>query len=300
MAGAGLRDLGFIAVASASNTAAESRRMADTEPFRIEVQGPDLPSHPGLYGAAEARCHSDPGRPRLESCYAYPSIGVVVSGRFDYRSPIGAATVRPGMILLGNAREEFTYRYLDEAGVRRAVVAIDEGLLSEVANDCRCKAPAFPVAALTASRAATPLYAMARRLAATEASDEEAVVRLVAACLKVGSREGPASPADQGRVREVAALIDARPADTLSLSQMAGLAGLSRYHFIRAFRVATGETPRQYQIAARLRLAADRLMDTREPITGIALDVGFNDISHFNATFRRAFGMCPRAWRQAA
>lgn len=106
--------------------------------------------------------------------------------------------------------------------------------------------------------------------------------------------------AEARRVRDVAAVIDARPAEALSLSDLAGLAGLSRYHFIRAFRAATGETPRQYQIAARLRAAADRLVDTRAPITEIALDVGFNDISHFNATFRRAFGTSPRAWRRAA
>lgn len=274
--------------------------MAASEPFRIEVHGPDLPSHAGLYGAGEARCHSDPGRPRLESCYAFPSIGVIVSGRFDYQSGIGAASARPGVVLLGNAGEEFAYRYLDGEGVRRAVVAVDAGLLSEVANDCRLKSPAFPVAALMAGRMATPLYAAARRLAAGEAADEEGAVRLVAACLRAGARAAPPSLGDQARVREVAALIDARPADALSLSEMAAMAGLSRYHFIRAFRAATGETPRQYQIAARLREAADRLVDTRAPITEIAFDVGFNDISHFNATFRRAFGASPRAWRRAA
>lgn len=274
--------------------------MGETAPFRIEMHGPELPSQRGLYGAGEARCRSDPDRPRLESCYAFASIGVIVSGRFEYRSPIGAASLQPGMVLLGNAREAFDYRYLDAAGVRRAVVALDEGLLSEVANDCRCKTPAFPMAALNAGRAATPLYAMARRLAVSEAPDEEAVVRLAAACLRAGSRLSPPPVSDHARVRDVAALIDARPAETLSLSYLAGLAGLSRYHFIRAFRAVTGETPRQYQIAARLRAAADRLVDTRAPITEIAFDVGFNDISHFNATFRRAFGVSPRTWRKAA
>jgi len=274
--------------------------MPATGPFRIEVSGADLPSHPGLYGAGEARCRSDPGVDRLESCYAHPSIGVIVSGRFDYRSPIGAAEAQPGVILFGNAGEEFTYRYRDDAGVRRSVVALDETLLAEVANDCRCKAAVFPVAALRASRAATPLYAAVRRLACAGEPDEEAVIRLVAAALKAGARAPEAAQADQRRVREVAGLIDANPAEAISLSQMAGLAGLSRYHFIRAFRAATGETPRQYLIAARLRAAADRLVDTREPITAIALDVGFNDISHFNATFRRAFGVSPRTWRRAA
>jgi AraC family transcriptional regulator len=270
------------------------------EPFRIEVHGPELPSHPGLYGAGETRCHSDPGRHRLESCYAFASIGVIVSGRFEYRSPIGEAAAQPGVVLVGNAGQEFDYRYLDEAGVRRAVLAVDPGLLAEVANDCRRPTAAFPIAAFRAGRIATPLYAAVRRLAVSDAPDEEAVIRLLAACLKAGARLGPPPAADARRVREVAAVIDARPADALSLSELAGLAGLSRYHFIRAFRAATGETPRQYQIAARLRAAADRLVDTRAPITEIALDVGFNDISHFNATFRRAFGTSPSAWRSAA
>lgn len=271
-----------------------------SEAFRIEVLGPDLPSHPGLYGAGEARCRSNPAARRLESRYAHASIGVIVSGQFDYRSPIGAAEARPGVVLFGNAGQDFTYRYLDEAGVRRIVVALDKDLMAEVADDCRCKEAAFPLAGLRASRAAMPLYAAVRRLASGREPDEEAAIRLIAAAFKALSRTvGPVGP-DKRRVREVASLIDAHPAEPLSLTQMATMAGLSRYHFIRAFHVATGETPRQYQIAARLRAAADRLMDTREPITTIALDVGFNDISHFNATFRRAFGASPRTFRQAA
>ena len=268
--------------------------------FRIEVQGPDLPSHPGLYGAGEARCHSDPGARRVESCYAHPSIGVVVSGQFDYRSPIGVAEARPGVLLFGNADEEFNYRYLDAAGVRRVVVALDRDLVAEVADDCRCKAAAFPMAGLRAGRATTGLYAAVRRLASGREADEEAAIRLIAASFKALHRIEAPPVTDHRRVREVAALIDAQPAEPMSLGEMAAAADLSRYHFIRAFKAATGETPRQYQIAARLRAAADRLMDTREPVTTIALDVGFNDISHFNATFRRAFGASPRTFRRAA
>ncbi|MBU1375696.1 MAG: AraC family transcriptional regulator [Alphaproteobacteria bacterium] len=268
--------------------------------FRIEVQGPELRSHPGLYGAGEARCHSDPAARRLESCYAHSSIGVVVSGQFDYRSPIGAADARPGVVLFGNAGEDFTYRYLDDAGVRRVVVALDTALLAEVADDCRCKDAVFPVAGLRATRAATPLYAAVRRLASGREPDEEAAIRLIAAAFKALSRTAKSAGPEPRRVRDVVSLLDAHPAEPLSLGQMAAIAGLSRYHFIRAFHAATGETPRQYQIAARLRAAADRLMDTREPITTIAFDVGFNDISHFNATFRRAFGTSPRSFRRAA
>jgi len=268
--------------------------------FRIEVAGPELPSHAGLYGAGHTRCHSTPFDGRRESQYACPSIGVVVSGRFDYRSPIGVAEARPGTLLLGNAGEEFEYSYLDTCGVRRSVVALDEGLLAEVANDVGCDAAAFSVAGLSAGRATAPLYAAVRRLASVDRPDEEAVVRLTGAALRPGRRLRPISNGERHRVRDVATLIDADYAEPLSLCEMATLAGLSRYHFIRAFRSVTGETPRQYLIGARLRAAADRLLDTRESVTEIAFGVGFNDVSHFNATFRTAFGASPRTFRRAA
>lgn len=268
--------------------------------FRIETDGPDLASQSGLYGAGEARCFSDPARGPVESSYAFASIGVVVAGRFDYASPIGPAEARPGTVLLGNAGEDFTYRYRDVAGVRRSVVALDARLLAEVANDVQLARAAFPVASLPASRATAPVYAAIRRLAAAREPDEETLVRVLAACLKAGTIADPAALPAARRIREVAALIDEQPGEPLSLSDLAGLACLSRYHFIRAFRATTGETPRQYQIAARLRAAADRLVDTKAPITQIAFDAGFNDLSHFNATFRRTFGASPRAWRSAA
>lgn len=270
-----------------------------TAPYRIEAHGPDLPSHPGLYGAGEARCHSSPEVGRLESCYADAAIGVVVSGRFDYHSPIGRTEARPGTVLLGNAGEGFDYRYRDAAGVRRSVVALDGGLLAEVANDCGHADAAFAVAGLEGGRATVPLYAAIRRLAAQARPCEEVVIRVAAAALGV-RRAPPVAAAERRRVRDVAARLDAACADEISLGEMARLAGLSRYHFIRAFRAVTGETPRQYLIGARLRAAADRLADTCEPVTQIALAVGFNDLSHFNATFRRAFGMAPREWRRAA
>lgn len=268
--------------------------------FRIEVAGPELPSQAGLYGAGHTRCHSTPFDGRRESQYACPSIGVVVSGRFDYRSPIGMAEARPGTLLLGNAGEEFDYSYLDTCGVRRSVVALDEGLLAEVANDVGCDAAAFSIAGLSAGRATAPLYAAVRRLASVDRPDEEAVVRLTGAALRPGRRLRPISNGERHRVRDVAALIDSDYAEPLSLCEMAALAGLSRYHFIRAFRSVTGETPRQYLIGARLRAAADRLLDTRESVTDIAFGVGFNDVSHFNATFRTAFGASPRTFRRAA
>ena len=59
-------------------------------------------------------------------------------------------------------------------------------------------------------------------------------------------------------------------------------------------------TPHQWLMRARLREAARRLGDTREPVTGIALDAGFEDLSNFIRSFHAEFGVSPQRYRLAA
>lgn len=103
---------------------------------------------------------------------------------------------------------------------------------------------------------------------------------------------GPAA-----RIAEVVLYLEGHYAEPCSLQSLAGKAGLSRFHFVRRFRSVTGTSPHQYLIAVRLRAAAERLLSSADPITAIALDVGFNDLSNFNLHFRRNFGMPPTRWR---
>jgi AraC-like DNA-binding protein len=78
---------------------------------------------------------------------------------------------------------------------------------------------------------------------------------------------------------------------------MANLARLSPCYFLRVFRTVTGQSPTQYVMNARLRAAANDLLTTRAPVSEIALRTGFNDISHFNSSFRSVFGRSPTHWR---
>ena len=84
-------------------------------------------------------------------------------------------------------------------------------------------------------------------------------------------------------------------------SLMAGALGLAALpacaEDVISFRIVTGVTPHQWIIRARLRDAATRLLRSDEPITDIALDVGFDDLSNFIRGFRREFGLSPRSYR---
>jgi AraC family transcriptional regulator len=61
-----------------------------------------------------------------------------------------------------------------------------------------------------------------------------------------------------------------------------------------------GVTPHQYLVRSRLRRAARLLADDARPITDVAFDVGFGDLSNFVRTFHRAAGVSPRRFRRAA
>jgi AraC family transcriptional regulator len=82
----------------------------------------------------------------------------------------------------------------------------------------------------------------------------------------------------------------------LSLSDIARAAGMSLYHFAKAFRQATGRTPHQYLTAQRLLRARALLHDSRLSIGEIARSVGLTH-SHFTVVFTRQLRMTPSKFR---
>jgi AraC-like DNA-binding protein len=99
---------------------------------------------------------------------------------------------------------------------------------------------------------------------------------------------------------QAALWIDAHSSEPIKLERAAQQVGLSPYHFLRLFAKVLGVTPHQYLVRSRLRQAARLLADESLSVTGIALDVGFADLSNFVRTFRRAAGVSPSSFRRAA
>ena len=110
----------------------------------------------------------------------------------------------------------------------------------------------------------------------------------------------PAKARDRRRAVETALWIDANSHQQIDLERAAAEAGISPFHFLRLFANVLGVTPHQYLLRSRLRHAARLLADDGLPITEIAYDVGFGDLSNFVRTFHRAAGVSPRRFREAA
>mgnify|MGYP006266269379 CR=1 FL=1 len=86
--------------------------------------------------------------------------------------------------------------------------------------------------------------------------------------------------------------------EALDLDTLAQVACLSKYHFIRLFKEAFGETPRQYLIARRLERASSLLIHSHLTFHEICQEVGLKDSSSFGRLFKRNFGATPHLYRQ--
>src|SRR5580704_11888834 len=111
---------------------------------------------------------------------------------------------------------------------------------------------------------------------------------------------GPAKARDRRRAVETALWIDENSHREIDLEQAAARAELSPFHFLRLFSGVLGVTPHQYLVRSRLRHAARLLADDDRPITDVAYDVGFADLSNFVRTFHRAAVVSPRKFRAAS
>jgi AraC family transcriptional regulator len=101
------------------------------------------------------------------------------------------------------------------------------------------------------------------------------------------------------QLRRVKEFIGAQISDEITISDLAAVAGLSHYHFIKAFKDAVGLPPYQYVLSERIRRARGLLSSYPDLSLGdVALAVGFSDASQLNRIFRKFVGVTPTAFRR--
>lgn len=85
--------------------------------------------------------------------------------------------------------------------------------------------------------------------------------------------------------------------DNISIDDLAKVLGMNKFHFLNEFKKVMNITPYQYLISKRVEKAKDLLQNTDRTLVDIALDLGFNDSSHFTRTFKKYTHQTPRHYK---
>jgi AraC family transcriptional regulator len=122
--------------------------------------------------------------------------------------------------------------------------------------------------------------------------------------LRHAGAPGPsgAKPARGGlttrQLRRVREFIDAEISNEIAISDLATVARLSQFHFIRAFKDSVGQSPYQYVLSERIRRAKGLLSKHEFSLSDVALATGFSGPSQLNRVFRKFVGVTPAAFRR--
>ncbi len=256
---------------------------------------------------ADVICTSGPRERSFEEQHSSACIAAVTEGTFQYRGTQGTAVLAPGALLLGNHRHCFVCGHEHSAGDRCVSFHFTPEFIESVAASVPgVRRFDFTVPSLPPVPELLPIIAAAEvaRHDADNTELEELALRVAGTVLMLlaGARNRGQTlrPRDERRIAAALRQIEMQAHRPLSLIELARTAAMSPYHFLRTFRGVVGTTPHQFILHTRIRRAAVRLRRTRDSISAIAFDAGFNDLSTFNRYFRRIMMQSPGAYRGQA
>jgi len=263
------------------------------------------PLQHGPITVVDCRCTAGPAdRPFVEH-HNQHTVAYVRRGTFGYRHHGRSFELVAGSILVGHPGDEFMCTHDHAHGDE----CLSFHLQAHVAEYLGAGAEMWRVGSVPPLSELMVLGELAQAAAEQRSDvglDEAALLfaarftELVLDC-KRGAPQARA--ADRRRAVETALWIDDNSQAAIDLEKASGQAGLSPFHFLRLFTRVLGVTPHQYLVRSRLRRAARMLTDLTDnsrPISDIAYESGFGDLSNFIRSFHRAAGVSPREFRQAA
>ena len=271
------------------------------------------PRHPVARSVAQGEdwrvhdviCRLGPQDRSFEEQHGDVAIAVVLEGSFLYRSDAGRSLMYPGSLLLGNAGACFECGHEHGAGDRCISFHFSRALFEEIAaaaaDSHRFR---FPTTMMPAVRKLAGIVMKAE----TESRDRNPVQmeelsidlaeRVVATLSGKVPAPGDPTPRDRQRISDAVRYLEGSAGEPIGLADLAKVARMSRYHFLRTFKRTLGVTPYQLLLNMRMRRAALALKTTPASVASVAFAAGFGDLSTFNARFREIVGLTPQAFRR--
>lgn len=108
----------------------------------------------------------------------------------------------------------------------------------------------------------------------------------------------PPGSLSKARLDKVLLFVRSNLQRPLRVRELAAAIRLSPFHFARAFKASTGESPARFVRRSRLEMAARLLRDSDRALADVALTTGFGGQGHLTTAFRLAHGVTPGRYRR--
>jgi|SRR6516162_8286226 len=263
----------------------------------------------GLVRIGTFRCH--PGHPSFHDsgptqnyCFVFPRTAVEIQHEHG-----PAFVANPNVVSLYNSGQSYWRNAISPEGDRADWYGVESELVRDVVRGFDSRVDDRPERLFLLTHAWTdpPTYLLQRNLftrvtagkAVEPLAVEEIVVDLLSRVIRSGYKgQRPTDLSEinskhRTTVHDIEAILSRRPQEHVSLRGIAREVGLSVYHVCRLFQRVTGTRLHQYRLQLRLRAALGEVLESRRPLTEIALDAGFSSHSHFTDCFHHQFGATP-------
>ncbi|WP_089155417.1 AraC family transcriptional regulator [Micromonospora sp. NBS 11-29] len=277
--------------------------------------GTSLATSDGLgWRTVSASLCADPAQLREFVAPAGPDLTMVlvVAGRYTIESRAGAARYRPGSVAVNAPGRESVFRWHSTGTqtLRSFHLRFPSAVLHQTLDDLAMAhgdLERLDALSLADPYLSSSLFALHRALGAGAAglyADTVAgalLTHLVHTGLRVRPDQG-GTGVDAGPLsrRELARVVDYMHANlgaNIQLDELAAVANVSKFHFLRMFARSTGLTPYRYLTRERMRHGAGLLRGSELSVQQIAVACGYASASRFSAAFRRQYGITPAAYR---
>ena len=231
----------------------------------------------------------------------YYVIGFIESGERCLSCKNRKYTVEPGDLLLFNPRDNHTCEQIDGRTLDYRCINVHPETMSKAAFEITGKdyLPYFSPAVIFHSELASLLREL-HMIIMEEEKDfrkEEIFFFLLEQLIEEFSEEGieQSGPGENRETKIICNYLEKNYMKNITLDELSGLTGLSKYYLLRSFTKQKGISPYRYLETIRIDRAKKLLEQGVLPIEA-ALQTGFADQSHFSNFFKKFIGLTPKQY----
>ena len=251
------------------------------------------PAHRGGIELYRAHIVRHAFEPHMHAAFG---LGAIESGVERFRYAGAEHLAPPDSLVLMNPCEVHTGRAETEGGWRYRMIYLDAEALEEISGE---RGWWFDTAVQHDPQRARRAGQLLERLWQTQSplALDSLLLELLREIQPHARRPRPLAAEGRQRFAGVIDYLQAHLAERITLEQLAAVAGLSPFHFLRRFRDQYDATPQQWLMAVRLERAKGLLARGVAPAV-VAADTGLSDQAHLTRAFSRRYGTTPARYQR--